>query len=122
MSSQQRTPRSARSRCTSRGLGSGTRAGDCGDDGGEEGTLDRPPGVFVLRPEIGPNEVLSSDILKKLGLVPATRFDFVVFTLGAWLESHAPALEHSHGRIPFRPSHGILVPALSHSRTESARF
>jgi hypothetical protein len=51
------------------------------------GSADRPPGLFVLRPSIGPNEVLSSDVLKLLGLEPATRLAMVMATLSAVREA-----------------------------------
>ena len=52
--------------------------GDIAEDGS---ILKPPPGLLVLRRSIGPSEVLSSDMLKQLGLEPATRLALMMATL-----------------------------------------
>ena len=51
-----------------------------GDESGDR--RDFPPGLLVLSPAIGPSASLSTNMLKQLGLTPATKFAVVMALLG----------------------------------------
>ena len=51
------------------------------DESVGEDAQERPPGLLVLCQSIGPNNVLSSELLQQLGLKPATPFAMVMATL-----------------------------------------